>query len=94
VAGAFGNVMLVAGVGAWFAALFTGRVPEGLHRLLGWAVRYSAQAYAYVLLLTDRYPYTGPDGTGRPAAGVEAPADGGSEDWQLAPEAVRAPEAS
>ena len=29
-------------------------------------MRYAAQTYAYLLLLTDRYPYTGPDGRGRP----------------------------
>jgi hypothetical protein len=67
-AGGFGTVAFVAAVGAWFSALFTGRIPDGLHGLLGWAVRYEAQAYAYLLLLTDRYPYTGPDGRGRPAA--------------------------
>jgi Domain of unknown function (DUF4389) len=66
-AGGFGTVATVAAVGAWFSALATGRVPEGLHGLLGWAVRYEAQAYAYLLLLTERYPYTGPDGRGRPA---------------------------
>jgi hypothetical protein len=67
-AGGFGTVAFVAAIGAWFSALFTGRIPEGLHGLLGWAVRYGAQAHAYFLLLTDRYPYTGPDGRGRPAA--------------------------
>jgi Domain of unknown function (DUF4389) len=67
VAGGFGTVALVAAVGAWFCALFTGRVPDGLHGLLGWALRYEAQLYSYLLLLTERYPYTGPDGRGRPA---------------------------
>lgn len=75
VASAFGTVAIIAAVGMWFSALFTGRVPEGLHRLLGWAVRYEAQSYSYLLLLTDRYPYTGPDGTGRaaPQAAPEQP---------------------
>ena len=85
----FSTVMLIAGVGAWWSALITGRIPEGLHRLLGWAIRYQAQFYAYLLLLNDRYPYTGPDGTGRP----EPPAGPADEDdpeaWQLAPEAPR-----
>jgi hypothetical protein len=58
-------------VGAWFSVLFTGRIPDGLHGLLAWAVRYEAQAYSYLLLLTDRYPYTGPDGRGRPEARPE-----------------------
>jgi Domain of unknown function (DUF4389) len=82
VAGAFAGVAIIAAVGAWFCALFTGRIPDGLHGLLAWAVRYEAQAYSYLLLLTDRYPYTGPDGRGRmePEAPAEPP------DWQLAPE--------
>ena len=79
IASAFGTVMYVAAIGAWFAALFTGRMPEGLHGLLCWGVRYSAQVYGYLLLLTDRYPYTGPDGTGRPEQSEDA--------WMLAPEA-------
>ncbi|HEV2873861.1 MAG TPA: DUF4389 domain-containing protein [Thermoleophilaceae bacterium] len=84
-AGGFGAVSCVAAVGAWFSALATGRVPEGLHGLLGWAVRYQAQFYAYLLLLTDRYPYTGPDGRGRavaePIVAPEQPAA-----WGAAPE--------
>jgi hypothetical protein len=75
--GGFGTVGLVAAIGSWFYALATGRVPEGLHRLLAWIVRYEAQAYSYLLLLTDRYPYTGPDGIGRsepePVAAPEQP---------------------
>ena len=67
-AGAFGAAAGVAAVGAWFSVLATGRVPGGLYGLIGWAVRYGAQAHGYFLLLTERYPYTGPDGRGRPAA--------------------------
>ena len=36
----------VAAIGAWWASLFTGRIPEGLKGLLGWAVRYQAQLYS------------------------------------------------
>jgi hypothetical protein len=90
--GAFSNVMLVAAVGAWFAALFTGRVPEGVHRLLQWCLRYVVQLYGYVLLLTDRYPYTGPDGTGR-AAPEPSLGEGGPESWGLGQEAPRPAEA-
>jgi Domain of unknown function (DUF4389) len=71
VASGFGAAAIVAAVGAWFSVLFTGRIPDGLHGLLAWAVRYEAQAYSYLLLLTDRYPYTGPDGRERPEAGPE-----------------------
>jgi hypothetical protein len=84
-AGAFGTVAAVAAVGAWFSALATGRVPEGLHGLLAWAVRYEAQANAYLWLLTDRYPYTGPDGRGRIAP--EPPAAPAQPDTlEIAPE--------
>lgn len=82
---AFSTAMVVAGVGAWFCGLFTGRIPEGLHRLIGWAVRYQLQVYGYLLLLTDRYPYTGPDGTGHDA--TPPPAEAGPEAWGLPPEA-------
>jgi hypothetical protein len=90
--GAFSTVMSVAGVGAWFVALFTGRIPDGLHQLLGWSVRYQVQAFAYVALLTDRYPYTGPDGTRRAEPASQPLAEGGPEAWDLAPEAPRPPE--
>jgi uncharacterized protein DUF4389 len=84
VASGFGTVALVAAVGAWFCALFTGRIPDGLHGLLAWAVRYEAQLYSYLLLLTDRYPYTGPDGRGRQEAPTEGPDQ--PESWAIAPE--------
>jgi hypothetical protein len=84
--GAFGTVTLLAGIGAWWAALFVGRIPEGLKGLLAWTVRYQAQLYGYLLLLTDRYPYTGPDGRGVPAPGEPA-AGAPPAEWQRAPEA-------
>jgi hypothetical protein len=82
VAGSFAGVAIIASVGAWFCALFTGRIPDGLHGLLAWALRYEAQSWSYLLLLTDRYPYTGPDGSGR--AEPEPPAE--PQTWQVAPE--------
>ncbi|MBV9096670.1 MAG: DUF4389 domain-containing protein [Frankiaceae bacterium] len=41
---------------AWFAALFTGRVPVDLYGVLAWYVRYGTRVWAYVGLLTDRWP--------------------------------------
>jgi hypothetical protein len=41
---------------AWFAALFTGRVPGGLHNFLAGFVRYSTRVTAYVLLLSNPWP--------------------------------------
>jgi hypothetical protein len=48
----------------WFAALALGRMPLGLRNLASYAVGYGAQTYAYVLLLTDRYPNSNPDESG------------------------------
>jgi hypothetical protein len=41
---------------AWFAALITGRVPDGLHNFIASWLRYTTHVYAYVLLLADPYP--------------------------------------
>jgi hypothetical protein len=45
---------------AWWACLFTGRMPEGLRDLNLYALRYGAQTQAYALLVTDRYPDADP----------------------------------
>ena len=45
--------MLVIG---WFAALFTGRLPQWAHTFLGGVVRWYTRSGAYMFLLTDRYP--------------------------------------
>ena len=50
----------VAAILNWFAALALGRSPEGLRNVAAYAVHYSAQGYAYLLLVTERYPYSGP----------------------------------
>ena len=44
----------------WFSALARGRSPRGLRDTTAWSVGYGAQAGAYLFLLTDIYPYTGP----------------------------------
>ena len=41
---------------SWFIALITGRVPEGIRNFAALAIRIETQTYAYVLLLTGRYP--------------------------------------
>jgi hypothetical protein len=43
-------------VAAWFAALFTGRVPDGIQRFLTNALRFYANVTAYAYLLTNRWP--------------------------------------
>jgi hypothetical protein len=41
---------------AWFAALFTGSVPAGLHSFMAGYLRWYTRYAAYALLLTDEYP--------------------------------------
>ena len=41
---------------AWLAALFTGRVPDGLHSFNARFLRAATHLYAYVLLLADPWP--------------------------------------
>jgi Domain of unknown function (DUF4389) len=40
---------------AWFYALATGRMNEGMRNISAWLLRYEVQTYAYVMLLTGRY---------------------------------------
>jgi uncharacterized protein DUF4389 len=54
-------LFFVVGVLGWFAALATGRMPRGYRNVGAWAVRYGAQVNAFLYLLTDRYPYSGPE---------------------------------
>lgn len=41
---------------SWFIAIFTARVPEGIRNFAAFALRYETQTYAYIALLTPRYP--------------------------------------
>ena len=70
-----GGVSAVCGFLGWFASLARGRMPHGLRDLGAYGIGYTAQAYAYTLLLTDRYPNSNPDELG-PA-------------WSLPPHPVR-----
>jgi Domain of unknown function (DUF4389) len=54
------GVALVVGSLAWFVCLVRGRMPTGFRDLLAYALRYNAQAWGYVLLVTDRYPDADP----------------------------------
>jgi 2-(1,2-epoxy-1,2-dihydrophenyl)acetyl-CoA isomerase len=51
-----GTVLQVLAVIVWFIALAIGRAPRGMRDLMAYCLRYNAQTYAYLLLLTDRYP--------------------------------------
>jgi uncharacterized protein DUF4389 len=50
------NLSQLLAIFSWFIALVTGRVPEGLRNFAALALRFETQTYAYVLLLTGRYP--------------------------------------
>jgi hypothetical protein len=58
--GSVGGMSGVAAVLTWFSALARGRSPRGLRDFVAWGVGYTAQVYAYLLLLTDRYPNLDP----------------------------------
>lgn len=60
VSAALGSVLAVVALFGWFVALALGRMPAGLERAGAYALRYTAQVYAYAFLLTDRYPDSGP----------------------------------
>jgi hypothetical protein len=64
-ASALGGPLLLIAVFGWFYALVRGRMPEGLRNLGASCLRYNAQTYAYLLLLTGRYPYAAPVLRGR-----------------------------
>ena len=59
-ASAFSAPLQLVAVFGWFVGLVLGRTPEGLRNLGAYALRYQAQTYAYLWLLTDSYPYGGP----------------------------------
>jgi hypothetical protein len=40
----------------WFVCLALGRMPKGMRDLIAYCIRYQAQTYAYLFLLTGRYP--------------------------------------
>jgi 2-(1,2-epoxy-1,2-dihydrophenyl)acetyl-CoA isomerase len=58
-------LIVVSFLGAIYA-LFMGRYPKGFRDLSAYTLRYSAQTWSYLLLLTDHYPTL--------ASGVEPPA--------------------
>jgi hypothetical protein len=53
-----GQVLQVIGLLAWLISIFIGRVPRGMEQLGLYCLRYQTQVFAYLLVLTDRYPTT------------------------------------
>jgi hypothetical protein len=51
-----GTVAQVLALVGWFICLALGRIPQGMRDLIAYCLRYQAQTYAYLFLLTSRYP--------------------------------------
>ena len=61
VAYVFSLVRFFVAVIGWFIALVVGRMPKGMRDLSAYCLQYEAQTYAYLMILTDRYPsFSGP----------------------------------
>jgi hypothetical protein len=54
------GLSFVAAFFGWFVALALGRMPRSFREAQAYALRYGVQTSAYLSLLTDRYPYSGP----------------------------------
>jgi Domain of unknown function (DUF4389) len=52
----WGIVAYIVVIIAWFAALFVGRVPDGLHNFLARFLRATTHLSAYLFLLADPWP--------------------------------------
>ena len=55
-----GGVTTTAAILAWFACMARGRMPQGIRDLLVWALGYATQTYAYLFLITPKYPNSNP----------------------------------
>jgi hypothetical protein len=72
VSGAVSGLLIVAGILGWFVSLALGRMPHSLREAQAYALRYSVQVSAYLLFVTDRYPFSGP-ALGAPEPPAEPP---------------------
>ncbi len=52
------QVLQVIALLAWVIAIFLGRIPRGMEQLGLYCLRYQTQVYAYLLVVTERYPST------------------------------------
>lgn len=54
------GVLMTAAFLGWFACLARAAMPQGFRNVVAYGLRYSAQAYGYLALLTERYPDSDP----------------------------------
>jgi Domain of unknown function (DUF4389) len=60
----WGIAVFFALIVGWFAALFTGQLPEALHRFIGAYLRYELHVLAFLYLIANPFPgFTGTPGT-------------------------------
>lgn len=52
----WGIAVFFAVIISWFATLFAGTTPLGLHNFIAQYLRYGVQVYGYLLFLADPYP--------------------------------------
>jgi len=50
------NISSLLAVFSWVMGVLTAHVPEGIRNFAAFALRYETQTYAYVALLTQKYP--------------------------------------
>ena len=62
-------ILYVCAIIAWFAILFTGKLPEGLFNPMRSALAYLTRGIGYFLLLTEDYPPFSYEETGPAPAG-------------------------
>lgn len=58
--GGGGALLAVTGLLGWFASLGRGAMPKGLRDAGAYSLGYTAQVYAYLFLVTERYPNADP----------------------------------
>ena len=63
------TVLQVVAFAGWFVALVLGRMPKGMRDLGAYCLRFNTQTYAYVCLLTARYPSLASGAAPAPAPG-------------------------
>jgi Domain of unknown function (DUF4389) len=93
IAYAMGVVWQVGSFLAWFAILILGKQPKGLQDMIALGMSYQQRAYAYVLLLTEKWPpFLDPQGATieGPAGGSGLPPAPATSAPPAAPEAPRA----
>ncbi len=59
----WGIAVYLAWIVSWFATLFAGQTPQGLHSFLAGYLRYSTRVSAYMNLVADPFPSFGASGS-------------------------------